>query len=367
MHRPDDEFFPHNVVMDKVIVTTGGTGGHIFPALAVVEELRKLNPDIEILFVGGEYGQEKDLARENGIEFAALPARGFLGRGWKAFGASLLMARSFGRSLGIISGFRPQAIAGFGGYASFAPVLMGWIKGIPILLHEQNAIAGSSNKFLSRFAKKICVSFPHTKGLPENSIFTGNPVRGAISAVKNPEYRNTRRLLVLGGSQGAHSLNIAIMNMLETLRKENIELMHQTGTKDLPLVRDAYAKAGFDPECAQAFIDDMAYAYACSDLVLCRSGATTCAELSAAARPALLVPFPAAIHDHQTMNAKRLADNGAAILMPESSLTPEKLSEFIKDLFNQPETLANMARSARELAHPDAAAAIAQEIMGIAK
>lgn len=345
--------------MLKIILTTGGTGGHIFPALAVAEVLAQKGADL--LFMGATYGQEADLAAKAGLPFIGLPSRGFLGRGWRAAPATWdLIAATF-KAIGKVKEFAPCAVAAFGGYASFAPALAAIILRIPLLLHEQNAIAGASNRLLSRMATTICASLPETKGFKKPFVITGNPVRVGMQKVNESLGAAGRHLLILGGSQGAHALNDYICKILPELRQAGIELRHQTGRKDYESIRQAYQDAGYDPNCVSPFIDDMATAYSWADLALCRSGASTVAELAIAGLPAILVPFPAAIHDHQTMNARVLADAGAAILLPEAEINRAK--DLIFKLLDDPAQLARMSRIAESLAKPEAASHVAEEII----
>ncbi|WP_165078919.1 MULTISPECIES: undecaprenyldiphospho-muramoylpentapeptide beta-N-acetylglucosaminyltransferase [unclassified Desulfovibrio] len=358
--------------MDKILLTTGGTGGHIFPALAVAEELRRRTPGARLLFVGSEYGPEARLCARAGIEFAGLPVRGFLGRGLRAVGAAARMSVAVGKALSLVRGFRPDAVAGFGGYAAFAPMLAARLCGVPAVLHEQNAVAGTSNRVLARLARRVCVSLPGTQGFPaEKCVLTGNPVRAAIAGVadrrKDAATRGTKRLLVLGGSQGAHSLNRLLPGLLAELKAAGVEIRHQCGGKDLDATRAAYAEAGYAPDCVSAFIDDMAEAYAWADLALCRAGASTVAELCAGGVPSVLVPFPAAIHDHQTRNAEVVAQAGAGRLVQERDFPQTGMAALLLGLLADPAALAAMGRAARGLSRTDAAAAVADALTAVAR
>ena len=350
--------------MPRVILTTGGTGGHIFPALAVGEALKAAGA--ELLFVGGTYGPEASLALKAGLNFTGLPGRGFMGRGLRAIPAAGSMLVAFGKALGIVRDFRPCAVAAFGGYASFAPALAAVALRIPLLIHEQNAVAGACNRFLSRFASAVCASAPDTAGLARPFILTGNPVRAAMEKTAEGVGQARKNLLVLGGSQGAHSLNDFVIGILAELKRAGINIRHQTGARDYDRVARAYAAAGLDPDCVAPFIDDMPEAYAWASAALCRAGASTIAELCICGLPSVLVPFPAAIRDHQTLNAKVLASAGAAELLPESELKAKGCA-ILEDLFNHPEKLAEMARAAATLARPGAAAAVALEIGKLCK
>ena len=346
--------------MDNILLTTGGTGGHIFPALAVAEELRRRNPNASLLFVGSLYGPEERLMRQAGIPFEGLPVRGLLGRGFKAVGAGAQMALAVGKAVGILHRFKPDVVAGFGGYAAFAPMLAARILGVPGVLHEQNAIAGASNRFLARLARRVCISLPNTSGFDmKKCVFTGNPVRAAVSAVGQVDrHRQTRRLLVMGGSQGAHALNAFMLENLAEFRGAGVEIRHQTGITDEGSVRAAYVAAGYAPECVSAFIDDMAGAYAWADVTLCRAGASTVAELCAAGLPSVLVPFPYAIHDHQTRNAEVLTRSGAAVLVPEGRMAVQHMSDILLRLLTMPGEREPMTAAALAAARPDAAARV---------
>lgn len=350
--------------MERIILTTGGTGGHIFPALAVAEEVRRRYPDTQILFAGSAHGPEGELARKAGLEFVGLPVRGLLGRGVRAIGAAANMARAFVKAVALVRRFKPQVVAGFGGYAAFAPVAAARFCGVPVVVHEQNAIAGVSNKVLGRMATRVCLSMPGTEGFSaEKCVLTGNPVREAVAAVgQSPHDFQGRRLLIMGGSQGATALNMCIVKALGRLGDAGVQLLHQTGTRDLDGVRAAYAAAGLDPLSVQAFITDMPAAYDWADLVLCRAGATSVAELAAAGRPAVLVPFPFATHDHQTHNARQMAEAGAAMLVAERDMPSVDVVALLLRLLQEPGTLRAMSGAARSRAQTHAAAAVVDQL-----
>lgn len=344
--------------MLRVILTTGGTGGHIFPALAVAEALKKRNPDSELLFMGATYGPEAEWSKKAGIPFIGLPGRGMLGRGLRAIPAGLDNLRALFTAIKDVRKFSPCAVAAFGGYASFPAAVAARILGVPLLLHEQNAIAGTVNRILGKAANIRCASLQDTGYFSKPYVVTGNPVRASLAASRT--FQDTGHLLVIGGSQGAHALNKFVVSIAEDLKAAGIQVFHQTGQKDLTYVRNAYEKLDYQGAKAEAFIDDMAAAYAWADLALCRAGASTVAELCVVGLPAILVPFPAAIHDHQTLNAKSLQSAGAAIIIPEMELSVK--GNLITDLVNNRETLASMSIAARKLAHPDAADLVAIEI-----
>lgn len=344
--------------MPKVVLTTGGTGGHIFPALAVAEVLRQKG--YELLFMGGTYGQEEKLAAKAGIPFIGLKTRGFLGRGLRAIPAAFDLCAATLAAIRKVKSFMPCAVAAFGGYASLAPSLAAIFLRIPLLLHEQNAMAGMSNRILSRMAARLCASLPETSGFKKPFVVTGNPVRQGVLHVRDSLGDTGKHLLVLGGSQGAHALNVCIASLLPAFKKLGIELRHQTGEKDYKAICEAYAEAGYDPECVSPFIEDMAAAYGWADLAFCRAGASTIAELCIAGLPSVLVPFPAAIHDHQTYNAKALAEVGAAVLLPETELA--SAGDILISLLGNHAELGKMSRVAESLGQPDAAGNVALEI-----
>ncbi len=349
--------------MERVILTTGGTGGHIFPALAVAEELRLRFPDIDPLFVGSEYGPERALCERAGLAFAGLPVRGFWGRGLKALGAAAGMARGLAQAFSLLRRVQPEVVIGFGGYAAFAVMFAAKLLRIPTAVHEQNALAGVSNRVLGRFADKIFCSLPDTRGFGKRSILlTGNPVRRAvIEAGNNARRGEGKRLLIMGGSQGARALNALAVNALPRFRDAGLEILHQTGETTCETVRAAYAAAGVEAR-VEPFIRDMGAAYAWADLALCRSGATTLAELAACGLPAVFVPFPHATHNHQSRNAALVAARGAALVVEERDLGATDAPGLILELLENKERLNDMARAAKALARPEAAALVVEEL-----
>ncbi len=345
--------------MRKIVLATGGTGGHIFPALATAEALREKWPDCRLLFMGAACGPEKEMAAKANLPFIGLCARGVLGKGFRAVPACLDNFKALMQAIYQVRSFSPCVVAAFGGYASFAPAAAAILLRIPLLLHEQNAAAGTSNRILGRWADKICLSLPRADGIKGRCVLTGNPVRRDI-AFAAQQRSPGRKLLVLGGSQGAHALNEFMISALPKMAANGVEILHQTGQRDLEKTRLAYAAAGYDPGCVQPFIDDMTEAYAWANLIFCRAGASTVAEICIAELPAILVPFPAAIRDHQTLNAKVMADAGAAVLLPEPEI--QQAAAMIIGMLAKQETLSRMSRAGASLARPDAAARVAGEI-----
>ena len=350
--------------MERLILTTGGTGGHIFPALAVAEEVRKRFPSAHLLFVGSQYGPEARLAQQAGVDFVGLPVRGLLGRGLKAIAAAGRMGVAVAKAVRLVRSFAPQAVAGFGGYASFAPMLAGYLCGVPLVLHEQNAIAGVSNRCMGKLTRRVCLSLPDTKGFSAaKCVLTGNPVRQAVVALAaQPRVFGRKHLLVVGGSQGARALTDTVLQALPRLKSADVELLLQTGPKDEARAREACIKAGYAEDTARAFIDDMAGAYTWADVALCRSGASTVAELAVAGVPAMLVPFPYATHDHQTENARVLAGNGAALLMAEKDMQTQDAMGQILALLDDTQRLQTMSRCAQAQGKARAAEAVADAI-----
>ncbi len=344
-------------------MTTGGTGGHIFPALAVAEALRASN-DVQLLFMGSLYGPEKRLAEQAGIDFVGLDVRGVLGHGIRAVQSLGKVMLAMPKALSVVRSFAPDCTAGFGGYASFAPILASRILGIPAVLHEQNAVAGLTNRMMAKLCTTICVSLPETEGFGKRPlVHTGNPVRACLfQAGKEKRSFERRHLLVLGGSQGAHALNVLVMNLLPALKEAGVQILHQTGTRDYAEVAACYERCGMESCTVSAFVDDMESAYAWADLGLTRAGASTVAELCATGLPALLVPYPHAAHDHQTFNARALEKSGAAMLFEQKSLTEDKILATVTDLFAKPERLHKMSQAALSLAQPEAARKVAMQL-----
>ncbi len=358
-------------MLNRVVLTTGGTGGHIFPALAVALEIREMYPHCKIIFAGGEYGPEKEIISRAGIPFKSFPARGILGRGVKSLASFYWMSKSLVMSLLFLRSFKPEVVIGFGGYAGFIPVLAaGWLK-IPTAVHEQNSFPGVANRILGKKATKVLLSFPdENKYFSEEKVVeTGNPVRKeflnkAEHAAAMPGQAG--RLLVVGGSQGARAVNDSVLKSLKELRAMDVKIWHQTGMADFERVNGVYAEI-YPQARVEPFIEDMAEAYAFASLVLCRAGATTLAELCVMGKPSILVPFPYATHDHQMTNAKYLEKQGAALVLGQSYLNEVNLAGVILDLLAMPDKLRRMSRAALKAGRPDAARKIVEEIIKIKK
>jgi UDP-N-acetylglucosamine--N-acetylmuramyl-(pentapeptide) pyrophosphoryl-undecaprenol N-acetylglucosamine transferase len=347
-----------------ILIMAGGTGGHIFPGLAVADEMRAAGWDV--VWMGGKGGMEERLVPPHGHRTAWIRARAARGKGLlqKLFlPANLLYA--FWESARHILRIKPDVVLGLGGYVAFPGGMMASLLNKPLALHEQNAIAGVTNKVLAGVCDKVMQAFPETL---KGAEWTGNPVRAGIASLDVPEKRfqnrsGPLRILVVGGSLGAQALNEALPKAVSLLG-EKPHIVHQAGEKHLDTLKANYEKAGVQGELV-AFIQDMAQRYAEADLVICRAGAMTIAELAAGGPASVLVPFPHAVDDHQTANARFLADRGAAILLPQTELTPEKLAALIGSL-DRPKLLA-MAQKARELGKPEAARVVAQRCMELAR
>ena len=346
------------------LIMAGGTGGHIFPGLAVAAQLREAGWDV--VWMGARGGMEERLVPPHGYRTAWIRARAARGKGIVQkllLPANLLL--SFWESLRHLRRIRPDVVLGLGGYVAFPGGMMASLLGKPLALHEQNAIAGLANRVLAGVSDKVMVAFPDALRKAE---WTGNPVRAEISSIAAPEERfrgrsGPLRLLVVGGSLGAQALNEALPKAISLLQQKP-QMVHQAGEKHLDMLRQNYLASGVRGELV-AFIDDMARRYAEADLVICRAGAVTVAELSAGGMASILVPFPHAVDDHQSANARFLADRGAAILIQQRDLTPQKLATLIEGLDRT--KLLDMARKARALGKPDAARVVAQRCMELAR
>ena len=340
------------------MIMAGGTGGHVFPALAVAEYLSARG--WRIVWLGAKTGMEATLVPEHGYEMSWVRFSGLRGKGLLcalALPVNLLLA--FWQSARAILSRRPDVVLGMGGYISFPGGMMASLLWRPLAIHEQNSVAGLANKVLARVADRVLQAFPQT--LPGAQL-SGNPVRREIAALAEPRERYAARtgrlkLLVLGGSQGAKALNELVPQALARLPAEQRpELTHQSGAKHIEALRAAYAAAGV-PAKTVAFIDDIAQCYGEADVVVCRAGALTVAELASAGVASILVPFPHAVDDHQTTNAKFLSARDAAILLPQSELSAQRLAELLSGLTR--ERLLEMAEKARALGKPDATEAVA--------
>ena len=346
----------------RVMILAGGTGGHIFPGLAVAQALREQGADVS--WLGADGGMETRLVPPHGIAIDTIAVKGLRGKGVATLlGAPLRVLRAVRDAARVLRLRKPDAVVSFGGFAAGPGGIAARIAGIPLLVHEQNRAAGLTNKVLAKFARQVMVGFPQTFA---NEVLVGNPVRVQIAQVAPPAQRDfahagALRLLVLGGSQGARALNNAVPQAVAALGVP-VDVLHQAGEKMLDDARGAYAGAGVEAR-VEPFIADMAEAYAWADLVVCRAGALTLAELCAVGVGSVLVPFPQAVDDHQTRNAEYLVERGAAVLLKQDDALATRLREVLAELARDPARRFAMADAARALARPDAAQRVADAVL----
>jgi UDP-N-acetylglucosamine--N-acetylmuramyl-(pentapeptide) pyrophosphoryl-undecaprenol N-acetylglucosamine transferase len=351
----------------RVLVMAGGTGGHVFPALAVAEALRARG--LEVVWMGTRLGLEARIVPAAGIAVEWISIGGLRG---KNFGTRLAAPFKVGlavcQALRIMLRIKPAVVLGMGGYAAGPGGIAAWLARRPLVIHEQNAIAGTTNRILARLARRVLSAFPGAFPYGVTTEVVGNPVRAAIAALPAPDVRfadrtGPGRLLVLGGSQGALALNEAVPEALARLPEPlRPQVRHQAGRNTLEIAQAAYARVGVAAEVTE-FIDDIAEAYGWADLAICRAGALTVSELAAAGVPAVLVPFPAAVDDHQTLNGGYLVAAGGAVLVPEQQLGSARLARVLAGLLGDRNRLLDMARRARGAARPQALAAIERALL----
>ena len=343
----------------RVLFAGGGTGGHLFPGIAVAHELLHRQPAAEVLFAGAGRELEAHVLAREGFPLERVRAVGLVGRSPRAVakGLGALLAAFFDAG-SVLRRHRPDLVVGLGGYSSGPVVLLAAVGGVPTLLLEQNAVPGVTNRLLSRVVRAAAVSFEETASyFGARAFCSGNPVRTTFFEARAPTVAPANpRILVLGGSQGAHALNLAMIGAAPSLLTgtRRIHITHQSGQTDLELVRDGYRLAGVLAR-VEPFLDKMAVEMSHADLVVCRAGATTLAELAAAGRPAILVPFPFAANDHQRLNAAAVASVGAADVIDPNELTEALLAEQIRALIADDARRMSMADASRQRARPDAA------------
>jgi UDP-N-acetylglucosamine--N-acetylmuramyl-(pentapeptide) pyrophosphoryl-undecaprenol N-acetylglucosamine transferase len=344
----------------RMIVAGGGTGGHLFPGLAVADVLAARG--VEVLFVGSAHGLEATAVPKTQFPFRALDVQAVRGRGLRGLVSfAWQMPVALLHAWRIVGAYRPQLVLGLGGYGSVPVVMAAWLRRVPSVLMEQNVHPGMANRFLALLARRVCTTFSESgRFFPSGKAMqTGNPVRCLRTTVRASAEPLT--LFIFGGSQGAHRINAAAVDAVEILREKHIDLqvIHQTGVADEEWVRRRYLEMGVVAEVLP-FIDDMAAAYGRAALVVCRAGATTLAELASVGKPAILVPYPFAADDHQRSNAEVLVRHGAAELILDAALTGATLAARVLALAHDPERLRAMGAAARQLDVPDAAARVAE-------
>ncbi|RYU63007.1 undecaprenyldiphospho-muramoylpentapeptide beta-N-acetylglucosaminyltransferase [Methylolobus aquaticus] len=344
----------------RVVIMAGGTGGHVYPALAVAEELRSRG--CELVWMGTQRGLESRVVPSAGFTLETLSVAGLRGKNWRErVTGPFLLLKSCLQAIGILRRHRPQVVLGFGGFVSGPGGLMSRLLGVPLVIHEQNCIPGTTNRWLAKSARRVLEAFPGSFPKERQAECTGNPVRRALLEIA--AQRASRlpdaplRIFVFGGSLGAQALNEIVPEALAQLNLP-CEIRHQTGTAMRDQTAALYRRLGVASEVV-AFIDDMASAYRWADLAVCRSGAMTVSELAVVGLPAILVPYPYAIDDHQTANARFFEKGGAGRCVPQNDLTAAGLAALIRELAADPETLVAMGRQASNLAKPQAAQRVA--------
>ncbi len=342
-----------------LMIMAGGTGGHVMPGLAVAQAMRERA--WHVVWLGNPGGMEATLVPRHDIPMLWVRFGGLRGKGWLTkLLLPLNLLRAFAQSLRALRSAHPSVVLGLGGYISFPGGMMAALIGRPLVLHEQNSVAGLANRVLAKVADRVLTAFP---GALPGAEWCGNPVRDSIRALPAPEARYAARsgplrVLVVGGSLGAQALNAAMPAAIAQLPvPQRPRIVHQSGRAHVEALRTAYREAGVEAQAVE-FIDDMASAYADADLVVCRAGAMTVSELAAAGVASVLVPYPHAVDDHQTTNARFLADAGAAVLLPQAELTPQRLAALVGGTSRA--QLLEMACRARALAKPDATSRVAQ-------
>jgi UDP-N-acetylglucosamine--N-acetylmuramyl-(pentapeptide) pyrophosphoryl-undecaprenol N-acetylglucosamine transferase len=355
----------------RVLIAGGGTGGHLFPGIALAEEVCTRHPKNEVVFVGTDRGLEAKVVPAAGYPLETIPARGLKGMGpIRLIKALLMLPLSFIASWWILRKYRPDVVVGVGGYASGPVVLAAWLQRIPTAVQEQNALPGMTNKILGRFARAVFLAFEEAKRFfPSEKVYIiGNPIRRKLmdNYLRSKVAHERFNVLVFGGSLGAKGINTRMIEALDYLGeiKDQLHFVHQTGKNDLEAVRKGYADKGYSAEVVE-FIDDMSAAYAKADLVVCRAGATTLAELTVCKKASILIPFPYATDNHQEVNAAAMVSSGAALMFREAELTGKKLGDEIRTLKESPDRLKRMEKQAGLLGRPEAAKELADVLVDL--
>jgi UDP-N-acetylglucosamine--N-acetylmuramyl-(pentapeptide) pyrophosphoryl-undecaprenol N-acetylglucosamine transferase len=351
----------------RVIITAGGTGGHIMPAMAIAEGIRDRHQDAKILYIGTNRGMEERIAGQFGIDFKGIDALGIKGKSPRHLArAAVVNVKALMDAVRIVRSFGPDWVVGTGGYVTGMVVLAGFLLGARCAIQEQNSVGGLTNRLLGRLAKKIFLAYPDVAGVfpKAKCILTGNPVRKSIARELRKDEGDY--LLILGGSLGAASINDAAVKALRLLKNEGLALkvLHQTGAKDYEKVVQAYAEAGVEAT-VRDFIDDMAPVYAGARLALCRCGGLTLSEISVMGLPAVMVPFPQATDDHQMGNGRYVEAHGGGWVIPDDRLSPERLAMEIKERYFAHDMLRRAASDLISLELGNGSTVIAEEISGV--
>lgn len=358
----------------RFIIAGGGTGGHLFPGMAIAEEVMRRNPKSKILFISSGKPFEKEILSRNQFRHIAIAAAGIkrLGLRQQIYSAALIPKGIF-QSIVILNKFKPDLVVGVGSYSAGPVVIGAWLMRIPVVLHEQNIIPGVTNRLLSIFARRIYVSFKKTTESfnPKKTYFTGNPIRKEILSAASGKTKGTLKkptlftILVLGGSQGAHALNTAVIESLPFLKDKNrYFFIHQTGYQDEERIKEGYRSMNISCR-VQPFFNDMPRQYRAADLMICRAGATTVAEITGMGKSAIFIPYPYAADNHQAVNAKSLANAGAAEMILEKDLDVKLLARRIEHYASHPDDLLRMASKAGRMGKPDAAKLIMDDCLSL--
>src|SRR5215204_79879 len=353
----------------KVLIAAGGTGGHIYPGIAVANEIMRRDSGSQVLFVGTARGLEKRIVPENGFRLSLINSAGLknVGAAGKLKGLAVL-PKSFVEARRLLKEFAPHVVVGAGGYVSGPVLLMASLMRIPTLVMDSNALPGFTNRRLAMFVDKAALTFEEALPFFRNKgVVTGNPVRKEFFEIAEPDSSDKVHLLIFGGSQGAKAINNAMVDSLAKLDRDSLEINHQTGEADLERVRDAYRAAGFETADVRAYISDMVAQFAKTDLIICRAGATTCAELAAAGKASIMIPLPTAGDDHQRKNAEALQRAGASRMILQKDLNGEVLAKEIASLTDSSDAIGNMEAAAKRLARADAAEATVDLIEGLVR
>jgi UDP-N-acetylglucosamine--N-acetylmuramyl-(pentapeptide) pyrophosphoryl-undecaprenol N-acetylglucosamine transferase len=356
----------------RIVIAGGGTGGHLFPGIAVAQEFEVRNPASRIIFVSTGNPLERSVLSKTGYTLQTITAAGIKGRGlWNQIKSVAKIPKGVLAANRILKNFSPDLTVGLGSYSAGPVVFTAWLRRIPIVVHEQNILPGITNRILSRFANRIYISFENTKSNMDSRKvqWTGNPVRRELleysdrhaEDVSDDSGNGFFTILIIGGSQGAHRINTAVIEALEHLEdKEHLHFVHQTGDADEQPVEEAYRRSNI--QCTvQSFFDNMAELYSRADLLICRAGATTVAEITALGKAVIFIPFPYAADNHQVLNAGTLAEDGAAEMIIEKDLNGNVLSEKINNYAAHPAELKNISARAKQLGKPDAAKSIVDD------
>lgn len=352
-----------------ILVMAGGTGGHIFPGLAVAENLQQQGWDVH--WLGTADRMEADVIPAHNIDISFINIAGLRGKGIKSLiKTPFKIIHSVIQSIKVINKVKPDVVLGMGGYASAPGGIAAKLKGIPLVLHEQNAVAGMSNRYLAKIANRVLSAFPNAFTDDTQCEVVGNPVRGKImNLAVDTEREINKRVLVIGGSLGAKVLNDTVPQALSQIKLQGIDVWHQTGSGNSSAVIDVYNEYGIDQDKVKVtdFIDDMAQAYDWADLVICRAGALTVSEIAMAAKPAIFIPLPHAVDDHQTKNAQFLVDLGAARMIAQSDFNATILAQKLNMLFSSESALRNMSKASKAAASPNASETVANICKGLVK